>query len=150
MPHGYVARSRVEMSIFSLRISMHCMTCSLTACDLISDYRAAFSIVLIGNQIPAEYLLFPAALFVLGHEYRSSNSVRQPFRWLNRRCRRWCSHRYAARIAVAVGAFLAGMGLGGGQSGLAADACLCGEGSARPAQVGEHSADAPVGVGARC
>ena len=96
----------------------------------------------------AEYLLFPAALSVLGHEYRSSNSVRQPFRWLNRRCRRWCSHRYAARIAVAVGAFLAGMGLGGGRSGLAADACLCGEGSARPAQVGEHSEDAPVGVGA--
>jgi len=39
------------MSIFFLRISMHCMTCSLTARDLISDNRAAFSIILIGNQI---------------------------------------------------------------------------------------------------
>ena len=32
----------------------------------------------------------------------------------------WCSDPYA-RIAVAAGAFLAGMGLGGGRSGLADD-----------------------------
>jgi hypothetical protein len=40
--------------------------------------------------------------------------------WAGCRCSRWCSDPYA-RIAVAVGAFLAGMGLGGGRSGLADD-----------------------------
>jgi len=30
----------------------------------------------------AEYLLFLAAQSVLGHEYRSSNSARQPLSWL--------------------------------------------------------------------
>jgi len=52
--------------------------------------------------------------------------------------------RYSYRIAVAVGAFLAGVGLGGGRSGLAVDACLCGVGSAR---VAGRNEDAAVGAG---
>ena len=48
---------------------------------------------------------------------------------------------------MAVGAFLAGMGVGGGGSGLAVDACLCSVGSARLAQVAGHNEDAAAGVG---
>lgn len=42
---------------------------------------------------------------------------------------------------------MAGMGLGGGRSGLAVDACLCSVGSARLAQVAEYNDDAAAGVG---
>src|SRR5258708_24224562 len=35
-----------------------------------------------GSAPNAEYLLFPAALSVLGHEYKLSNSVREPPSWL--------------------------------------------------------------------
>jgi hypothetical protein len=66
-----------EMSKSSARISMHCMTCSLTACDLISDYRAAFSIVLIGNQI-ADYLLVPARPVAAATAHRSASSASPP------------------------------------------------------------------------
>ena len=64
-------------------------------------------------------------------------------------CRLSCSarSRYSYRIAVAVGAFLAGVGLGGGRSGLAVDACLCGVGSARLARVAGRNEDAAVGAG---
>ncbi len=48
---------------------------------------------------------------------------------------------------MAAGAFLAGMGLGGGPGGLAVNACLRGVGSARLAQVAGHNEDAAAGVG---
>jgi len=54
---------------------------------------------------------------------------------------RWCSHPVPSRIAVAMGAFLAGL------VSAAEAACLDGDGSAWLTQVGEHGEDAPVGAG---